>query len=692
VPYLVTSQLPAHEWQAIDAACNRFELLWQQCRRPVIEDHLDCVMPTLRPLLLEELVRIELERRIRAGDAPTASEYGSRYPSCSAFLDAWLAEASAAARLGGGEGDTPGAALPRTLSHGDLPTDMPDAAPGPSAAVLRVLGEYELLEKLGAGGMGEVYKARHRRLDRLVALKLLLPRDDQPAEAVARFLREMRAAGKVEHPNVVEAHDAGEHAGTVYLAMKLVDGMALSKLVSERGALPVAEACAIARQVALGLGHLAECGLVHRDIKPSNLMRTPEGLVKILDLGLARWGAEHPAGGDLTGAGQTLGTPDYLAPEQLDRAAEVDIRADLYGLGGTLFFLLTGRAPFAHRRGLFPKLEAARNETPPDVRQSRPEVPALVAELVAKLLAKKPSHRPQTPAEVAAALEVFAGNTGPSLPATLTWMNSPRRRARRRLGLVVTVAFGLVFGSGLWWLASSSPRRATADTTDQESTETKEVADGRATDSVADAAANLTAAQPVATVPLHVLRLDVLHIANVQGKGQTRGLLGKKSFETHRGDAVTMRAELSRPAYAYLIAFRPDGTDDVCFPESADEVPPLTSMLRFPSASRELEYGLDEGEGLEVFVVVASGQPLPSYRQWRSNHGLAPWKREVSPAGLVWYYDGKEIQGLTATGDQRGRRVAQGQAPVFALAKWLGADGDGLAVAATGFVVMPKER
>src|SRR5262249_15144217 len=148
-------------------------------------------------------------------------------------------------------------------------------------------------------------------------------------------------------------------------------------------------------------------GLVHRDVKPSNLMRPPEGTVKLLDLGLARWREEGGVGDDLTGNAQGMGTPDYQAPEQVRGAAAVDGRADLYGLGATLFFLLTGRAPFAHRKGLYVKLDAHRDEAPPDVRQFRPEVSAALAELVSRLLAKKPEHRPQTAAEVAAALDTF---------------------------------------------------------------------------------------------------------------------------------------------------------------------------------------------------------------------------------------------------------------------------------------------
>src|SRR5262249_25601962 len=161
-------------------------------------------------------------------------------------------------------------------------------------------------------------------------LKLLPLHTQHTQQMVARFLREMRAVGGLKHPNVVEAHDAGEQAGVVYLVMELVVGTDLEKLVREQGPLPRGEACGLHPPAALGLQYLHESGLVHRDLKPSNLMRTPDGSVKILDLGLARWRAEVV--GRLTDTGQGVGTPDYLAPEQAHDAATADVRADLYGL------------------------------------------------------------------------------------------------------------------------------------------------------------------------------------------------------------------------------------------------------------------------------------------------------------------------------------------------------------------------
>jgi serine/threonine protein kinase len=198
-----------------------------------------------------------------------------------------------------------------------------------------VLRQYVLLERLGQGGMGQVFKARHRRLDRVVALKLL--RQDRAAdpEALLRFQREARATARAAHPNLVTIFDADEVGGTQFFTMEYLEGTDLSRVVKQRGPLPPALACDHVRQAALGLQHAHENGLVHRDVKPSNLMLTAQGTVKVLDLGLAR--LEDPAEPDktegLTETGAVMGTADYIAPEQAIDTHRADIRSDVYSLG-----------------------------------------------------------------------------------------------------------------------------------------------------------------------------------------------------------------------------------------------------------------------------------------------------------------------------------------------------------------------
>jgi tRNA A-37 threonylcarbamoyl transferase component Bud32 len=576
------------------------------------------------------------------------------------------------------------------------PDPLATVYPPPTAAgaSLPVLGEYELLERLGTGGMGEVYKARHRRLNKLVALKLLRMGARGSVDSVGRFLREMRAVGGLDHPNVVEAHDAGEQGGVVFLVMKLVEGTDLQQLVRQRGPLPVAEACDLARQTALGLQHIHERGLVHRDMKPSNLMCLADGTLKILDLGLARWRTEAAAGGELTEAGQVLGTPDYLAPEQVDDAAAVDIRADLYGLGGTLFYLLTGQPPFAQHSNLFAKLEAHRCEPPADVRTERPEVPEKLARLIGRLLAKRPEDRPRTPAEVAAELATFTERTAlldPVAPPTLEAM--PPRRAGRRAWWLAGAAAGLV-AAGLAALLVFGLRHPWRQAPpDNEGTDTPVANDGPASDHHDPAGDGRGPHAPHAG-KVRVLRLDVQHFANVGGRSeQLRGVLGRDSFQTHRGDSVTVEARLSRPAYAYLIAFRPDGTEELCFPESEDEPPSRTDRPRYPSGRGNDEYGLDEGEGLQVFAVVVSDQPLPAYRVWRARRGPSPWKPAGTPAGVVWRDDGRLLEGLTANpGDLRGKgKEGSGRTPMARLTDWLRRAPHVQAVTAVGFAVLPRD-
>lgn len=292
---------------------------------------------------------------------------------------------------------------------------------GVSASDLPQLREYRLLTKLGEGGMGAVYKALHTRLDKTVAVKVLPSDRLKDPEAVARFEREMKAIGRLEHPNVIRAHDAGEANGVHFLVMEYLDGADLSRIAGDAGPLSVADACELVRQAAVGLEYANQQGLVHRDIKPSNLMLTRDGQVKILDLGLALLSDPSlPSGSDLTSTGQLMGTLDYMAPEQGSDTHHVDIRADIYSLGATLYKLLGGEAPFAGPSFNTPmkKMVALATKAPPPLSDRRPDLPPQLATLIQRMLAKDPADRPATPREVAAALAPFAaGNHLPTLAA-----------------------------------------------------------------------------------------------------------------------------------------------------------------------------------------------------------------------------------------------------------------------------------
>ncbi|MFO0868824.1 MAG: serine/threonine-protein kinase [Pirellulales bacterium] len=317
-----------------------------------------------------------------------------------------------------------------TLAASATPPTSPTAdSPLPKLAAGSRLDTYELVEKLGEGGMGSVWKARHVKLDKFVALKVLPVHLTQDPEAVRRFEREMRAVGKLDHPHVVRAMDAGEVGGLHFLVMEYVEGTDLSKYVQARGPRSVADACVMLRHAALGLAAAHAQGLIHRDIKPSNLLLSKQGQVKVLDLGLARLLADGPEARQLTQSGQVLGTPDYMAPEQWDNTHTVDHRADLYALGCTLCFLLTGRAPFGDERHstMGQKMKGHLLDPAPRLRELRPDIPPELDDLYTRLLEKEPTQRLITAEETATLLKQIAQRqtTKASLAATAPTVAHP---------------------------------------------------------------------------------------------------------------------------------------------------------------------------------------------------------------------------------------------------------------------------
>jgi serine/threonine protein kinase len=311
------------------------------------------------------------------------------------------------------------------LSARDCPTDGPEVVAEllrqhkltdhQAAALLDrnlnelVLGNYVLLALIGEGGMGRVFKALHRRMERLVALKLLHKRALQSEEAVQRFHREARAAARLMHPNIVTAYDADEHDGIHYLAMEFVDGTDLARL-ARKAPLSVSTAVDCVLQAARGLQFAHEEGIIHRDIKPANLLMDRRGVVKILDMGIARMASTAPEGEDpktqaeLTQAGVIMGTVDFMAPEQASNVSNADARSDIYSLGCSLYFLLAGR-PVYGGDSVVEKIFAHRGEDVPSILEVRPDVPAAVDRLLRRMIAKQPRDRYQSMQDVVAAIE-----------------------------------------------------------------------------------------------------------------------------------------------------------------------------------------------------------------------------------------------------------------------------------------------
>jgi serine/threonine-protein kinase len=283
-----------------------------------------------------------------------------------------------------------------------------------------LLGQYRILDELGRGGMGHVFKAEHMTMGRLVALKILNSNLLKTERARQLFHREVKAAARLSHPNIVTAFDANQVGDRCFLVMEYVDGPNLHDLVKDHGPLPVTQACDYIRQAALGLQYAHDIGMVHRDIKPANLLVQKStskaginsSVVKILDFGLARISSPEDGGQEHdsieTNARTVMGTPDYLSPEQARCLHGVDGRADLYSLGCTMHTLLVGQVPYPGGTAM-EKLVRHSTEHPQPVNVLRPDVPVEVAVIVQKMMAKKPEDRYQSGAELAAVLLPYTG-------------------------------------------------------------------------------------------------------------------------------------------------------------------------------------------------------------------------------------------------------------------------------------------
>jgi serine/threonine protein kinase len=429
-------------------------------------------------------LRDYLEGVLPAVDAEAVDEHLSECSECQAAME--TCEDFAVPKLSELVGPMPGqvAADPllekllaraKSISLPDTALDQnalarPTHEPGPG----EVIGQYELVELIGRGGMGAVYKAIHRRMKRTVALKLLPQGIFASADIRSRFDREIETAARLTHPNIVTAYDAGEDRDLVFLVMECVDGPDLARRVQQQGALPLAEAVHYIWQAARGLEHAHAAGVVHRDVKPANLLLGPDGTVKVSDLGLAKRiadcglqiadllksteqaNSENPQSAICnlhsvaTHAGRALGTVAYMAPEQGLNPQQSDHRADVYGLGCTLFYLLTGKPPYSGTTTL-ETLHAHRDQPVPDIRTLRAECPPALAAVVQRMLAKRPEERYASMAEVITALEqavpdhasyqtTTSASSAEPKPVTFVASRSKRVFYQRLFGVTMSLA------------------------------------------------------------------------------------------------------------------------------------------------------------------------------------------------------------------------------------------------------------
>src|ERR1035438_970253 len=296
--------------------------------------------------------------------------------------------------------------LPLLVQHGLL-TEYQAARVEAGTTYGLILGNYRVLDRLGAGGMGVVFKAEHVVMRRPVAIKVLCSFADQDFRIQQRFLTEIRAVSQLQHPNIVAAMDAGQISGLDsptlrYFFMEFVPGQDLEAYVNANGPLSPVKACDVIHQVASALAESHKHNLVHRDIKPANIRLAPDGQAKLLDFGLARHFTYR-----MTEPGTVLGTLDFMAPEQIGDAGSVDIRADIFALGGTLFWCLTGKTPFVSKGNLIQQVAYRQTQPPPSVRTWRPEIPDDLDAVVSRMMALYPDDRYDTPQAVMQALLPF---------------------------------------------------------------------------------------------------------------------------------------------------------------------------------------------------------------------------------------------------------------------------------------------
>lgn len=446
----------------INQICNNFESAWND-GSPAIQQYVESAPPELQAALLGYLIELDIECREANNCLLTPTDYTKQF---SGIDTDWIASKYSKAEPGldandrvSVEVDDSGVDLSakellsrlrssqllsdKDLSHSMARLDASKASADDIGQVLLdakfltefqlesicrrpvdplVLGEYVLLEQVGEGGMGTVYRAMHRRMRRVVALKVLKTEVAHAEELAMRFVREVQVAAQLSHPNIVTAYDAGEQHGLSYLVCEFIDGQNLAEIIKEHGPLSLPDALNVTTQMAEGLAYAHGKGVIHRDVKPSNLLLDDEGNAKLLDVGLAKLNrpeSETDETSDLTKTGLIMGTVDYMAPEQAQNTRLADERSDIYSVGCTFHFLVTGRAPYTGGTSI-ERLLAHRDNPIPNLLDLNDCVPEQIQGLLERCMAKNPSDRFQTTDELVSYLQGISPDEIPDITLPVT--------------------------------------------------------------------------------------------------------------------------------------------------------------------------------------------------------------------------------------------------------------------------------
>ncbi len=520
-------------------------------------------------------------------------------------------------------------------------TEPTDRRPRPES-----IGRYRIIGELDSGGQASVYRAVHPTLPRDLAIKIA----HEPSEIDSSLLRgDAEILCELDHPNLVRVHDLDIHDGRPFVVMEFVRGRNLHQVAEQLPPTP-SQAAAWVAEVARALAYVHGRGVVHQDIKPKNIMLDESGRPRLIDFGMARW--RHAWSGNR--AGPSGGTLAFMAPEQArGEAKRVGEASDIFGLGGVLYFLLTGKTPF----GGGTRNEQWRRASQCDFDRGALRakgVPRRLERIVLKAMAADPEDRYASADQIAGALDDFA--------------RRPRRLALEAAALLLAALAAILWS---WWprpVARSDRNVARPPAPHQEATPTSP--------------ANPDV-RPEMTPAPQILSLQV--VLHQVAPDDPVGVIGFDATAGRLGQDARVRVELKGPAYCFLIALNPDGSTQLCHPESPTIVPRATSAIDYPTDPK-IGFGLTDGVGTQVFAVVASSKRLPSYAEWSRAMGGLP--RKSAPVDTVWEFDGRRFDRHIVRGEPR--PLADLPQPLDAACRALRAGPGVEAIRAVAFPVKPQ--